>query len=66
MYKNWLLPTAMALMPTTLAAKGETERPNIMIIMVDDMGYSDPQCFGGEVQTPNLNALAQDGVRFTQ
>lgn len=42
------------------------ERPNIVIIMADDMGYSDIGCYGGEIETPNLNALAKDGLRFTQ
>lgn len=41
-------------------------RPNIVIILVDDMGWSDPGCYGGEIQTPNLDRLARDGVRFTQ
>src|SRR5688572_27117117 len=43
-----------------------TERPNILVIMSDDMGYSDLGCYGGEIQTPNLDALAKGGVRFTQ
>lgn len=42
------------------------KRPNILMILVDDMGYSDPGCYGGEVQTPHLDALAGHGVRFTQ
>ena len=42
------------------------ERPNIIVIMSDDMGYSDIGCFGGEIETPNLDALAAGGVRFTQ
>lgn len=42
------------------------QRPNIMIVMVDDMGFSDPGCYGGEIQTPNLDRLAGAGVRFTQ
>lgn len=42
------------------------QRPNIMLIVVDDMGYSDLQCFGGEVESPNLNELASSGMRFTQ
>lgn len=42
------------------------ERPNIMIIMSDDMGYSDIGCYGGEINTPNLDTLAKDGIRFTQ
>ncbi|MGL4941661.1 MAG: arylsulfatase [Thermoguttaceae bacterium] len=42
------------------------ERPNIIVIMSDDMGYSDLGCYGGEIATPNLDALAAGGVRFTQ
>ncbi len=41
-------------------------RPNILLIMNDDMGYSDLGCYGGEVQTPNLDALSAGGLRFTQ
>lgn len=41
-------------------------RPNIVIILVDDMGYSDLGCYGGEIRTPNLDRLAEGGVRFTQ
>ena len=40
--------------------------PNILIILADDLGYSDLGCYGGEVATPNLDALAQGGLRFTQ
>ncbi len=42
------------------------QRPNIIVILVDDMGYSDIGCFGSEIQTPNLNELARNGVRGTQ
>lgn len=42
------------------------ERPNIVVIMTDDMGFSDLGCFGSEIQTPNLDRLAGDGLRFTQ
>jgi arylsulfatase A-like enzyme len=42
------------------------DRPNIVILFVDDMGYSDIGCFGGEIETPNLDKLATDGVRLTQ
>ncbi|MFN0112299.1 MAG: arylsulfatase, partial [Blastocatellia bacterium] len=41
-------------------------RPNIIIVMSDDMGFSDLGCYGGEINTPNLDALAADGLRFTQ
>lgn len=41
-------------------------RPNIIIIMADDMGYSDLGCYGGEIKTPNIDYLANNGLRFTQ
>ena len=55
-----------ALLPLLANAQGQTQRPNIMLIVVDDMGYSDLGCFGGEVESPNLDALAASGMRFTQ
>lgn len=42
------------------------DRPNIIVIMADDMGFSDIGCFGSEIETPNLDALAAGGVRLTQ
>ena len=41
-------------------------RPNIVIIMADDMGFSDIGCYGGEIRTPNVDRLAENGLRFTQ
>ena len=41
-------------------------RPNIVLIMSDDMGFSDIGCYGGEIETPVLDRLARDGLRFTQ
>ncbi|MEQ1861125.1 MAG: arylsulfatase [Chthoniobacteraceae bacterium] len=41
-------------------------KPNIILIMADDMGFSDIGCYGGEIHTPNLDRLASDGLRFTQ
>ncbi len=49
-----------------LSAAPATTKPNIMVILVDDMGFSDLGCYGSEIPTPNLDALAQGGVRFTQ
>ncbi|MEM7012337.1 MAG: arylsulfatase [Verrucomicrobiota bacterium] len=49
-----------------LAGLEAAERPNIVVIMTDDMGYSDLGCFGGEIETPNLDRLAENGIRFTQ
>lgn len=51
--------------PTPLPA-AESERPNILLIMVDDMGFSDLGFMGSEIDTPNLDALARGGVRFSQ
>jgi len=47
-------------------APAADERPNIVLILCDDMGYSDVGCYGGEIQTPNIDKLAAEGVRFTQ
>ena len=68
MNKKYL--TAFLLAPLGLLAGTtpnlQAKRPNIVIILTDDMGYSDPGCFGGEIQTPNLDKLAATGIRFTQ
>ena len=48
------------------AAATEPSRPNIVIILVDDMGFSDLGCYGGEIDTPHLDRLAAGGLRFTQ
>ncbi len=45
---------------------GRAAGPNVLLVVVDDMGYSDLGCYGGEIETPNLDALAQNGIRFTQ
>src|SRR4051812_47030871 len=52
-----------AVMPVSAA---ERERPNIVVILTDDMGFSDIGCYGSEIATPNLDSLAATGVRFTQ
>ena len=54
---GWLLHGAPAL---------AAERPNVVVILVDDMGFSDIGCYGSEIPTPNIDALAEHGVRFTQ
>ena len=55
-----LAAAALVLSPRLAAAK-----PNVVVILADDLGYSDLGCFGGEAKTPNLDALAREGVRFT-
>jgi len=47
-------------------AGGDAPRPNVILIIADDMGFSDAGCYGGDVRTPNLDALADGGLRFTQ
>lgn len=42
------------------------QKPNIVLIMCDDMGFSDPGCYGGEIPTPNIDRLAREGIRFTR
>ena len=56
---------AMVGLGTAMLGAAET-RPNIIVILSDDMGYSDLGCYGGEIATPNLDALAAGGLRFTQ
>ncbi|WP_159517971.1 arylsulfatase [Sunxiuqinia indica] len=46
--------------------KETKERPNIVLILADDMGYSDLSCYGGEISTPNIDKIASHGVRFSQ
>ena len=62
------LPSLLAsllLILGNLSAK-KNSRPNLIIIMADDMGWSDIGCYGSEIKTPNLDGLAKKGVRFTQ
>ena len=54
---------SLALVPMLLA---DAPRPNILLIAADDMGFSDLGCYGGEIQTPNLDRLAEEGLRFTR
>jgi arylsulfatase len=56
-----------ALVVTVLAvASARGAGPNVVLILADDLGFSDLGCFGGEIETPNLDQLAGDGLRFTQ
>ena len=59
--------TLLALMLATLTALAATPaRPNVVLILADDLGYSDLGSYGSEIATPNLDGLALNGVRFTQ
>ncbi|MDP4776173.1 MAG: arylsulfatase [Opitutales bacterium] len=56
----------LALLFATLTALAAPSRPNVVLILADDLGYSDLGCYGSEIATPNLDGLAKNGVRFTQ
>ena len=55
---------ALAL-PSTVTAADNSRRPNIVVILGDDLGYADLGAFGSEIRTPNMDSLAKQGVRFT-
>ena len=61
-----LATIVLATCPRAMAAATAAPRPNIVLIMGDDMGISDLGCYGSEIETPNLDKLASDGLRFTQ
>ena len=54
-----------ALHPSSQDGQNRPTRPNIVLIVADDMGYSDIGCFGGEIDTPHLDRLGYEGVRFS-
>lgn len=61
-----ILSTVLSLEDSTcLAADRPQDKPNILLIVADDMGYSDLGCFGSEINTPNIDALAARGLRAT-
>lgn len=68
--KRVFLIIAAALVPLIVshAAEGSTPsaKPNILILLADDVGFSDLGCYGGEIRTPHIDALAGKGLRFTQ
>lgn len=66
MNRSLLFLSATVLSVHVADAKNKTDkRPNVIVIMADDLGYSDLGCYGGEINTPNLDALAAQGLRFT-
>lgn len=64
-YPITLVTVALIAFATACAAQA-SDRPNVLMIMVDDLGYSDVGCYGSEIETPNLDALAGGGLRFSQ
>ena len=66
---KFILPLLMTLLLASCASTtstAENKRPNIIVILSDDMGFSDIGCYGGEINTPTLDTLASNGLRFTQ
>ena len=65
----FILHSAFCILLTAVAvsaAPAGATKPNFVIILADDMGFSDAGCYGGEIRTPNLDRLAYNGLRFTQ
>src|SRR5438445_11085798 len=74
MRPSLLIPMVLSLigLPASQPAVGAAapaaapSRPNVVLILADDMGFSDLGCYGGEIHTPNIDRLGADGIRFTQ
>jgi len=64
-YRNLFLVLISAVQAIACADESVAEQPNIIVILADDLGYSDLGSYGGEIRTPNLNALAEQGVQLT-
>ena len=62
--KKWVL-LSWVLLGAFLVYGTPAERPNIVLILADDLGFSDIAPYGSEIQTPTLTALAENGIRFT-
>ncbi len=63
MKKRWLSIVIAAL---SVSIGQADDKPNVVFVLVDDMGYSDLGCYGSEIETPNLDALAAAGLKFTE
>ena len=64
--KYYLATLGFLLLATLHAADAPATQPNILIILADDLGFSDIGCYGSDIKTPNLDSLAKSGLRFTQ
>ncbi|MEY2427925.1 MAG: hypothetical protein QOJ40_810, partial [Verrucomicrobiota bacterium] len=66
---KWCLRNVWPCLIVSFLALGSAhaaQRPNILLILADDLGWSDVGCYGSEIKTPNIDALAKNGLRFTQ
>ncbi len=71
MISSTSLARVLVLMPLVMVGSAHADdvrkdRPNVVIVLVDDMGFSDLGCYGGEIETPHIDRLASQGLRFTQ
>jgi arylsulfatase A-like enzyme len=64
--RRTFLKAGAAVMAGALVARAESRPPNIILIVADDLGYGDLSCYGSGIATPNIDQMAQEGVRFTQ
>ena len=62
----WVRVSLTLVLVPCVAAAAESRTPNFLVILADDMGFSDAGCYGGEIATPNIDRLAAGGLRFTQ
>jgi arylsulfatase len=63
---SFFIPAAIFFCLPSQASAAEPSRPNVLVILADDLGFSDLGSYGGEIDTPNLDRLAAGGLRFTQ
>ena len=61
-----IVPLCPRFLPGDASAADAAKRPNVVVFLVDDMGWADIGCYGSEIPTPHIDALANTGVRFTQ
>ena len=66
MIPRWSVPLLVGSLAASGAPAAEPAKPNLVVILADDMGFSDIGCYGGEIATPHLDGLAANGLRFSQ
>jgi len=62
---RYIIPFLCLLFPLVVGSAQSARLPNILLIVADDMGYSDLGCYGGEIDTPHIDRLASQGIRFS-
>ena len=63
--KNYLFRIFLTLILSLSISVNSSEKPNIVLILIDDLGLTDLQLFGGEINTPNIDAIGNEGMLFT-